>query len=45
MLKDVSEILLVLVEWYVLTCRTSWQASVVGTEEYCLSNRIEFGVY
>ena len=33
MLKDVFQILLVFVKWYVLTCRTSWQASVIGAEE------------
>lgn len=45
MLKDVSEILLVFVEWYMLTCRTSWQASVIGAEEDGLSDRDELGVY
>lgn len=33
MLKNVFQILLVFVERYVLTCRTSGQASVIGAEE------------
>lgn len=44
MFKDVSQILFVIVEWYVLACRTSWQASVIGAEEDGLTNRNELGV-
>ena len=43
MLEDVSQILLVFVEWYMLTCRASWQASVIGAEEDGLDDRNEMG--
>lgn len=43
MLKNVSEILLVLVERYVLTCLTSWQASIIGAEEDGLCDGDELG--
>lgn len=33
MVEDVSQIFLVFVEWYMLTCRASWQTSVIGAEE------------
>ena len=38
MLKDISEILFVLVKWDVLTCRTSWQARIIGAKEDGLYN-------
>lgn len=45
MLKDVSQILLVLFKWYMLICRTSWQAGVIGAEEDGLVNKNKLGVY
>lgn len=45
MLEDVSEILLVFVEWYVLTCCTSGQARIIGAEEYGLSSGNELEIY
>ena len=45
MLKDVSQILFVFIEWDMLICRTSWQTSVICAEEDGLFERNELGVY
>ncbi len=43
MLKDISQVILVLIEWYMLIGHTSWQTSIIGAEKDRLLNKNELG--